>query len=239
MTFHRPVFGRKPPSFGQRTAAPAVTVAAAPDVAPARIVPAETWDGPAGDILRDVGLEPNSPENQRMTQERADALQTEQIEIQRQFLERVNAQLPSGTAVVPYAMLPWALWNGPYGEMLAATCGLWPQQPWNTMLLAADPHSSAVLGLPEHPGVYPEGLIAQLERLLGELREGMDAEMARARAAPCLRWDAVEAWEAARVAMIPDIIAMSHYVGQMCVGEEAFVRHKQLFGKTLGWPVAR
>jgi hypothetical protein len=28
---------------------------------------------------------------------------------------------------------------------------------------------------------------------------------------------------------------MSRYVGQMCIGEEAFARHKHLFAETLGW----
>lgn len=239
MTIHRPVFGRKPTSFGQRAAAPpAAAQPSVSDAAAQRILPADLWDGPAGDSLRELGMEPDSPANQRMTQEQADALQREQIELQRQFLERVNGQMPAGTVLVAYAMLPWSLWNGPYGHMLAVTCGLWPQQEWNTMLLAADQRSSAVLGLPEHPGGYPGDLMPQLEALLGELREGMDAEMARAKAAPGLTWDAVEAWESARAAMIPNIIAMSHYVGQACIGEEGFARHKQLFAKTLGWPVA-
>lgn len=234
MTFHRPVFGRKGAASGQRP--PVAPHEVANDAPAKRILPAELWDGPAGETLREMGMHPDSPANHRMTQADADALQREEIERQRQFLERVNAQMPAGTSVVAYAMLPWALWNGRYGHMLAVTCGLWPQQPWNTMLLAADPRSSAILDLPEHPGGYPDGLLPQLDRLLGELREGMDAEMARAKAASSLTWDAVTAWDAARVAMIPNIIAMAHYVGQICIGETVFARHKALFGATLGWP---
>lgn len=234
MTIHRPVFGRK-----QSIAAPRIVPHAVANDAPAkRILPEELWDGPAGDSLREAGLEPDSPANHRMTQADADARQREEIEWQRGFLMKVNSQLPSGTAVVAYAMLPWDLWNGPFGEMLSVTCGLWPTQAWNTMLLAEDQRSSFVLDLPEHPGAYPANLIADLERLLEELREGMDAEMARAKASPTLTFNAVEAWEAKRQAMIPKIIAMSHYVGQMCLGDEAFARHKRTFGATLGWPGA-
>ncbi|WP_086734280.1 hypothetical protein [Erythrobacter colymbi] len=235
MTIHRPVFGRKQSPAVQRAA----PQAAAHDAPASRILPAELWDGPAGATLREAGMEPDSPANQRMTQERADALQDEQIALQRQFLDRVNAQLPAGTQVCAYAMLPWALWNGPYGHMLAVTCGLWPQQPWNTMLLAADQRASFVLDLPEHPGGYPPDFVPQLERLLGELRQDMDAEMARARAVARLDWDAVAAWEEKRVAMIPKIIAMAHYVGRVCIGEAAFDRHREMFGATLGWPGAR
>ncbi len=234
MTIHRPVFGRK-----QSIAAPRVVPHAVANDAPARrILPEELWDGPAGDSLREAGLEPDSPAYHRMTQADADARQREEIEWQRVFLMKVNSQLPSGTALVAYAMLPWDLWNGPFGEMLSVTCGLWPTQAWNTMLLAEDQRSSFVLDLPEHPGAYPANLIADLERLLEELREGMDAEMARAKASPTLTFNAVEAWEAKRQAMIPKIIAMSHYVGQMCLGDEAFARHKRKFGATLGWPGA-
>lgn len=240
MTIHRPVFGRKNTTFGQRTAATQPAPHAVANDAPAkRILPEELWDGPAGDTLREMGMHPDSPSNHRMTQADADARQREEIEWQRGFLAKVNAQMPSGTSVVAYAMLPWELWNGPYGHMLAVTCGLWPTQAWNTMLLAADQRSSFVLDLPEHPGGYPADLIPQLERLLGELREEMDAKMAKAKAAPGLTLDAIEAWDAARVAMIPNIMAMSHYVGQMCMGEQAFARHKAVFGATLGWPTAR
>jgi hypothetical protein len=226
MTIHRPVFGRKQTGSS----------VPANDAAAKRILPADVWDGPAGETLRTMGMEPDSPANQRMTQERADALQDEQIALQRQFLDRVNGQMPAGTRVCAYAMLPWALWNGPFGHMLAVTCGLWPQQPWNTLLLADDQRASAVLGLPEHPGGYPSDLIPQLERMLGELREGMDAEMARAKAAPELDWNAIESWDKARAAMIPQIIALAHYVGQMCIGEAAYERHKEMFATTLGWP---
>lgn len=120
--------------------------------------------------------------------------------------------------------------------MLAANCGLFPQQPWNNMLLAASMRAGLVLDLPEHPRTYPDGPLPQLERLLGELCEDMDAEMARVKAAGEVTRDGVQAWDAARQAMIPKIVAMSHYVGQMCIGEEAFARHKQVFGAMLGWP---
>lgn len=239
MTIHRPVFGRKQTGSAQRAAPQVVPHAVANDAPAKRILPEELWDGPAGDTLREMGMHPDSPSNHRMTQADADARQREEIEWQRGFLARVNAQLPTGTSVVAYAMLPWELWNGPYGHMLAATCGMWPQQAWNTMLLGADQRSSMVLGLPEHPGGYPADLVPQLEGLLEELREGMDAKMAQAKAAPSLSFDAIEAWETARVAMIPNIVAMSHYVGQMCIGDEGFARHKELFAATLGWPGAR
>lgn len=238
MTFQRPVFGRKQGGFGRRVVPPAAPQPAARETSAERILPDEIWDGPAGDSLRAMGMHPDSPANRRVTQADADALQNDAIEHQRQFLDRVNAQMLSGTRVVAYAMLPWELWNGRFGHMLAITCGMWPQQPWNTMLLAADQRSSMILDLPEHPGGYPDGLIPQVERLLGELRGGMDGAMAEAKAAPELTFDAVDAWDEARTAMIPDIIALAHHVGRICIGEEGYARHRALFGKTLGWPAA-
>jgi hypothetical protein len=193
MTIHRPVFGRKPTAPGQLPGLCVVPHGVANDAPAKRILPEELCDGPAGDTLREAGLNPDSPANHRMTQADADALQREQIAWQEGFLARVNSQLPGDTTVVAYAMLPWALWNGPFGHMLAATCGMWPQQAWNTMLLAADQRSAFVLDLPEHPGNYPANLIPELERLLGELREGMDAQMAKSKAAPNLTFDAIAA----------------------------------------------
>lgn len=236
MTIHRPSFGRRTTAFGRRPVPPVRAEEVANDAPAKRILPEELWDGPHGDTLREAGLNPDDPANHKPTQADADAIQSEQIELQRQFLETVNAQLPDGTRVVAYAMLPWELWNTRYGHMLVQNCGLHPQQPWNTMLLAADQRASVVLDLPEHPGGYPADLLPQLERLLGELQQEMNVEIEAFRATGSTSWDSVMAWHEAWKAAVPKIIAMSHYVGQMCVGEQAFARHKKLFGATLGWP---
>jgi hypothetical protein len=236
MTIHRPVFGRKTGGFGKRTNAPVSAPESVKAASAERILPVEFWDGPAGDSLREIGFHPDSPLNKKPTQADADARQDEEIALQQAFLTKVNGQLPDGCEVVPYAMLPWELWNGRFGRMLAVTCGLYATQTWNTMLLASDQRTGFVLDLAEHPGAYPDDLLPQLDGLFEELREGINAEMARVKASEATSWDDVTAWDTARAAMIPKIIAMSHYVGQMCIGEVAFARHKQLFGATLGWP---
>lgn len=224
--------------FGRRRSLNAAALAereAAVSPAPQRVIPEEVWEGEAGDALCEAGLHPDSPENQRPTQESADALFDEQFAKQQAFLEQVNAQLPEGASVVAYAMMPWELWNGRFGEVLAMRCGLWAPGAWNQMLLAADGHSAAVVGLPQHPGGYPQGLLEQIENLLDEAYAPIAGLIEKTHAQQGFGWNEVEAHQQALNELAQKVIAMSHYLGSMCIGEEAFAHHKQVFGMNVGW----
>lgn len=217
MTFGRAVFGRK--------------------VAPGeRTVPRELWDGPAGETLNAMGHGPDDPRNFALTQERADAKVEEEFAIQRAYLDHLNAQLPEGVSVCAYAMLPWELWNGRYGHLLAVVCKLYPQQPWNNLWLAADERSSAALGLPQHPGFYPDWLVPQVEGLLGELHDHFAQACGQVGEGGQVQWAQLEHYEQETTEILRKVIALSHYVGSMCIGEDAFARHKEIFGMQIGWP---
>ncbi|MEM6476795.1 MAG: hypothetical protein AAF687_11565 [Pseudomonadota bacterium] len=231
MGFQRPVFGRRR-SINAREYAQR---GAEPNQRERQIIPESAWEGEAGDALTEAGLHPNSPENLRPTQETANAQFEEEFAKQKAFLEKVNSQLPEGTSVVAYAMLPWELWNGRFGELLAAQCKLWAPQAWNQMLLAADQRSSLVLDLPQHPGQYPDGLIEQVERLLDEAHAPIAGMMEKTRAEQSFGSEQVQAHDEALKELTQKVIAMSHYLGSVCIGEEAFARHKEVFGMNLGW----
>ncbi|MBV7259449.1 hypothetical protein [Erythrobacter crassostreae] len=226
------------PAFGRRRTISARDIAereAVVSEAPHRVIPEEVWEGEAGDALTEMGLHPDSPENQRPTQESANEKFEEEAAKQQAFLAQANAQMPEGVSVVAYAMLPWDLWNGRFGELLAMRCGLWAPQAWNQMLLAADEQSSVALGLPQHPGGYPEGLIEEIERLLDEAYAPIAGLMEKTRVQQNFGWQEVEAHDQAIQDLTQKIIAMSHYLGSMCIGEEAFNRHKEIFGMNIGW----
>lgn len=230
--------GHEPQTFGRRRVINARELAereAGVSQAPQRIIPEEVWEGEAGDTLTEMGVHPDSPINQRPTQESANARFDEELAKQRAFIEEANAHLPQGVRVVPYAMLPWELWNGRFGELLVIRCALRAPGAWNQMLLAEDAHSSQVLGLPQHPGSYPDGLIAQIENLLEEAYAPIAGMFEKVHAEQNVGWDQVQAHEEAINDLTKKVIGLSHYLGSMCLGEEVFAHHKQLFGMNVGW----
>lgn len=231
MGFERPTFGRRRAINARELAEREAQVSEAPE----RVLPDEVWDTEAGDTLRENGIHPETEINQRPTQESANARFEEEFAKQRAFLDQVNAQLPEGAKVVPYAMLPWELWNGRFGEMLAMRCALWAPGAWNQMLLAEDAQSSAILGLPQHPGGYPEGLMEEIERLLEEAHAPIAGLIEKTQVEQSVNWDQINAYDDAYQDLTRKVIMMSHYLGSMCIGEEAWEHHKDIFGMNVGW----
>ena len=231
MGFEQPTFGRRR-SINAREIAQREANLSQPAQ---RIIPEEVWESDAGDFLNEMGLHPDSPENLRSTQETAGQKFEQELAKQHAFLAQANAQLPEGASVVCYAMLPWELWIGRFGELLAVKCSLWAPQAWNQLLLPADERSSAILGLPQHPGYYPEDLINEIERLLDEAYAPIAGLVAKSHAQQGFGWDEVNAHDQAIQELGRKIIMMSHYLGSMCIGEEVFNRHKEIFGMNVGW----
>ncbi len=231
MGFERPAFGRRR-SINAKELAERQAIKSE---APQRVFPDEVWDTEAGDTLRENGIHPESEINQRPTQESANARFEEEYAKQRAYVEHVNAQLPQGAKVAPYAMLPWELWNGRFGEMLAMRCALWAPGAWNQMLLAEDEHSSAILGLPVHPGAYPDGLMEEIERLLEEAHAPIAGLIEKTQVEQSVSWDQINACDEAYQDLMRKVIMMSHYLGSMCIGEEAWARHTEVFGTNVGW----
>ncbi len=231
MGFERPAFGRKRAINAKELAEREAVVSEVPQ----RVFPDEIWETEAGETLRENGIDPESEINQRPTQESADARFEEEFSKQRAFIDQVNTQLPEGAKVAPYAMLPWELWNGRFGEVLAMRCALWAPGAWNQMLLADDEHSSAVLGLPQHPGAYPDGLIDEIERLLDEAYAPIAGLMEKVHVEQNFGWNEVNAHGEAYEDLMRKVITMSHYLGSMCIGEAAWERHKEIFGTNIGW----
>lgn len=235
MTFGRRTFGRK-------------QVVAAPPPVPqhpgpdddgiSRIIPKAVWDGPQGDFLRKLGRSPDDPGNMLPTQDLVQARHDAAFAEQTRFVERINGQLPAGTTVAPYAMVPWSIWHGRFGQMLMVCAEFYPAQPWNTMLLAEDERSSFVLDLPKHPGAYPPQLqpamekhLAEFETALNEAREYTDRSMASGEMDVKVFGDALHVLKR-------DVIAMANTFASITFGEEVYDKHLEMFGPTLGWPHA-
>ncbi len=147
------------------------------------------------------------------------------------FLARVNALLAGRGRVSAYALLPPALWDGPYGAFLSQSLGHRPDQPWNTMLLAADPRSARALGLPETPAAYPDGFLDAAEAWVANLA----ADVLTAQRAVVDHPDASVAFRRALKAASDSLFAFAHASAVKQFGEPAYQAHLALFGELLRW----
>ncbi len=227
------MFGK---TFGRRvvaTSAPAVVqgyVPAPPDPdGETRHIPAVMWDGPHGDMLRQAGFSPDDSRNLALTPERAREMEDAATDRMEAIVAKVNAHIP-GVSVRPWAMIPWAVWEGYNAEFLMKA-DFYPSSPWNNMLLAADAHSSDFLGLPQHPRAAQPGLDENLSRLVEELRIAARDQHDRTWTALSRGdWSALDEHEKFRTECFQKLIAMTRYVADMIFGAEACARHDELFG---------
>jgi hypothetical protein len=73
-----------------------------------------------GDFPREIGVTPGNASNVMPTQQSVQAKADKLIEDQKQFLARINGSLRE--KVVPWAMLPWSIWQQSHANFLPAIC---------------------------------------------------------------------------------------------------------------------
>lgn len=173
--------------------------------------------------------DPDSPENQRLTPERARAMEDAATAQLNALVGKVNAHIP-GVTVIPWAIIPWSVWEGPNAELLINTDFL-PSSPWNNLLLPADTRSAEFLGLPEHPRTAIPGLHENLTGMIDGLRaEWRDQIDACTLALPREGWSAIEQFEAYKNERFQKLFALARHVTVMVFGEAVSARHDELFG---------
>ncbi|APE29172.1 hypothetical protein BMF35_a2343 [Aurantiacibacter gangjinensis] len=177
-------------------------------------------------------------DNMMPTQDLVQARHDAALAQQTSFVERINGQLPKGTTVAPYAMLPWTLWHGQFGQLLMVNCEYYPAQPWNTMLLAADERSSFVLDLPVHPGAYPANLVPSAEKHLAEFQEELSAAKDYTDRSMQTGEMDVTVFGKALDDVRRNVLAMANTFAAISLGDDVYERHLAMFGKALGWPHA-
>jgi hypothetical protein len=232
------IFGRRP---AEAPPPPAMPRHPGPDAdGVARAIPADLWDGPNGDFLRKLGMSPDDASNlmptQQSVQAKADAVKSAQ---DRKTAE-VNAALPAGVAVIPWALIPWSIWSRDHADYLMITCEFYPAGLWNTMLLPADAASAQALGLPAHLRGIPDGLEDASNRLIGDIR-ARDAKALQAAGAAVMGGglEGLDAFAAAKRQAAGNIVGLAHYLGAAVYGAPAWARHGELLAGKLGWTAGR
>lgn len=194
-----------------------------------RVIPKAMWEGPQGDMLRNLGFSPDDATNMALTPEHARAKEDAATARMNALVAEVNAHI-AGISVIPWAMVPWSVWEGLNAEFLIKRDFL-PSSPWNNLLLPADAASADFLGLPPHPRVAQPGLDENIARLITELRiEARDEFQTTFAALARGDWSALDRHEAFRADQFKKLIALTRYVANEIFGAAACARHDELFG---------
>ncbi len=229
------MFGKKHPAYKEKKRS-AIPPHPGPDSdGVTRAMPKELWDGPHGDFLREIGVGPDDPSNVMPTQQSVQAKADKLIEDQNKFLARVNE--PLSEKVVPWAMIPWSIWQQSHAHFLLVGLDFYPVHPFNTLLLPETERGELLYGLPKHLGGIPGGLEEAANRIIGEVRDAF--EKSHREVTLQLQngnLDALDKVKEFKSRAFGDVCAVAHELGKTTYGAEAYERHKQLWGKTLGWP---
>jgi hypothetical protein len=201
-----------------------------------RAIPKVIWDGPNGKMLRELGFAPDDASNVLPTHQSLDALNEQHIEAQKKLVAGVNHALAGKAVVIPYAILPWSLWNTEMAEFMSVSMKFFPTSTWNTMLLAEDDKSARALNLPVHPRAYPAGYEDAVVRLIGEARDEYKAFHQHVGIA-LTKGDMsmLDAWTEKQKETRASVCGgLTGYLSNAVFGEEACAHHAQLFDETLG-----
>lgn len=151
----RPTFGKKNLTFEE-----VKSLAREPDEdGVTRVFPKELWDDPQiGQLLRDVGLDPDDEKNRVRTAEDWIAIfkRAEHDLVQRTVAYSREMEEQHGYCrAMPLLVIGKSIYNGDHGAFLYGQMDLIGFDDWNIVYCAMDERTRNVCGLPRHPGEVP------------------------------------------------------------------------------------
>jgi hypothetical protein len=171
---------------------------------------------------------------------RKDAQQDWQEQDCANFISQVCTHLPEGVALTPWHMLPAELWQGHQARLLCNDLNFHPFGRLNIMLLPADAHSSAALGLPQHPGSVTEDYVARGQKAVDRVAAQIEGlRLALTDASPETVKQAEIDFRTALAIADATILAAANMLADAQFGREVYKRHLRMFGSALGWAHAR
>ncbi len=229
------MFGKKHPDYKEKKRSVILSHPGPDADGVTRAMPKEIWDGPHGDFLRQIGVSPDDVSNVMPTQQSVQAKADKLIGDQTEFLTRINGSLHE--KIVPWAMLPWSIWQQSHSDFLLVALDFYPVHPFNTLLLPETERGELAYGLPKHLGSIPAGLEDAANRLIGNIRDEFEKSHNEVTTqAQNGGLDALKKVDEFRGRAFAQLCVVAHQLGKTTYGAEAFERHKQIWGKTLGWP---
>ncbi len=163
-------------------------------------------------------------------------------QMERQVLDDINEQLPENARIMPFSLLPPAVWESEL-EARLMSWGLVPIHPYLNMYLPQTEAGNAVLHLPAVPQSYhesyTEGALRELHRICAVYAESRGpAPDAAASESELEDW--LEAEEGYRLEAIEEILMLAEFLARRLLGNEIVERHEGLFGsvmkRAMGFP---
>lgn len=189
------------------------------------------WVGQLGDQLRSLGLSPDGANNIIANEIPVERNFNKKFAEQAAFFEYYNTDPLVGVKVLPFAILPWELWQNEHAEFLLETCDLYPVEAWNTMMLPKDAAGAMKLNLVPHPRGYPREYITGSNNVIGEIRNEFIASFhAIERDMRAGKHDGTEHHTLLIERTKHTVIDAATTLATMLLSEENYLRHQTLFG---------
>ena len=108
-------------------------------------------------------------------------------EAEQKYVAEINDKLTkqglTHCDVRPWAMIPYACWQGPHAQFLINTLELIPMGPWNNLLLPIDPRGAVILSMKPHPMAVDPAQTTLADLMINSVAAGLSAEQAKFSAA--------------------------------------------------------
>ena len=162
---------------------------------------------------------------------------------ERRVLDEINERLPESARVMPFSLLPPAVWETDLQPTLMSW-GLVQVHPYLNLYLPETEAGNAMLYLPavprSCPDSYSEGALREARAIRARYRRarGPVPDAARASESELEDWLAEE--ESHRLNAVEEILALAEFLARRLLGNEIVERHEGLFGsvmkKAMGFP---
>jgi hypothetical protein len=143
------------------------------------VVSPDLWNDPEwAAFFKKIGRKPDDPSNRLVTPDDVARMIDEGRKAVDERIRQLEAKaLAKGQDVRlrSFWLIQDHCWNGEIGGFLLYHLGLNPYDEWNTVILAADAHSSAILDLPVHPGGDIPAFVKAQSEVLQSLRDRLRA----------------------------------------------------------------
>lgn len=133
------------------------------------------------------------------------------------------------------SLLPPETWNSPFGDFLTQVCAFYPCHPMNVWVLPTTERASLILNLPLAQKLKTDPRIAShfIAEIFGKLTNYVNSVKPRIANGDV---NALEDMPKQKKLTSWRVIQLAHQIGESTYGNEAMVKHEQVFGASLGWP---
>ncbi len=162
---------------------------------------------------------------------------------ERQALDDINERLPENARIMPFSLLPPAVWETDLQPRLMSW-GLVQVHPYLNMYLPQTEAGYAMLHLPPVPQTYPdsyhEGALREVRAICARYEEARGPAPDAVQASESDLEDWLEEEEAHRLDAVEEILMLAEFLARRLLGNETVERHEGLFGsvmkRAMGFP---